>query len=900
MSKTTAASFVLLLASAVTDPASAAPSLELYGNFHTMGVIVTIAGADDPNSNAVASVSYRVGGSGGYRQGFPLSRITSTRFAGSLFWLQPGTAYDVTVAFTDADHHPLDGASVSSTASTRAEVGVPSAAASYYVSPTGSGTTCSAGSPCSLTEGLSRAQAGDAVVLRGGTYYEGEFSLPRSGSAGAPIVIRSYPGETAVLDGGDPGAFTWTAQGGGVYRATVNAADPHLITASGQRLMPYTSLSDLQNLVWGVPGLYASGTTAYVRLAGDANPNSVTMVVSRYNNAFFVDRDYIYFVDLVFRHYGQGDYPKAIYFYSGSNNLVQGCTFAINDLAIGIKYASHRNLIQNNVFYDTIFDWPWDAFYAGIDLSGGGIRFYDPVDGRGNVIRRNTFHDYFDGFGACPDSTSGQTNETDVYENVVYNCGDDGMETDGQASNVRIWGNTFHDVLMGISVAPVYTGPVYCVRNLIYLTGVGNNSYTGSPFKFNSGYSQSGPIYLFHNTGDAALAGNHGLDIKSPGSWSLIYARNNIWSGTDQAINDYNTGNPTDLDYDDLYTTAAGKLVRWNSTNYSTLSAFTAGTGQESHGLNAAPAFSNAAGGDYTLSAGSALADKGLVIPGINDDYMGAAPDMGAFERAGQSCPVSVSPQTQVFSSAGGAGSFGVSAGGGCSYTASTSDAWITVTNGASGTTSGTVGFSVGANGSSSGRTGTIVVQTGAGSSASFVVVQYGQGQSCNYAVGAFDDSFAADGGTEPISVTADAGCVWAAVSNATWVTFSKPAGIGSDTFTMTVASNASSAARSAVVTIAEQESTITQDGRAGSGPAISSVTSRKAKPGTQARIKGSGFSSSSSQNTVYFGKKKATVKRASTTQLTVTIPKGLKKGTLYVYVVVGGKSSNKVPFTVK
>ena len=143
--------------------------------------------------------------------------------------------------------------------------------------------------------------------------------------------------------------------------------------------------------------------------------------------------------------------------------------------------------------------------------------FYSPTTGRGNVIRRNTFHDYFDGLGACPSETDGETNETDVYENLVYRAGDDGMETDGTCSNVRIWGNVFHDVLMGISLAPVYDGPVYAIRNLIHRTGVGNNDYSGSPFKFNSGYDKSGPIFLFHNTADAALPGNNGIYIKAPG-----------------------------------------------------------------------------------------------------------------------------------------------------------------------------------------------------------------------------------------------------------------------------------------------------------------------------------------------------------------------------------------------
>ena len=626
--------------------ARAAASLELYGTFQAMGVIVTIAEADDPDGDAIAAVEYRVSGSGSYQQGFPLSRVADIRFVGSLFWLEPGTAYDVRVTFSDPDGL-LHGVTVADTASTRAEIPVPSPTHSYYVSPGGGGTDCTFAVPCSLAEGVSQTQPGEEVILRDGTYYQGDFSLPRSGTSGAPIVIRSYDGETAVLDGADPVTFIWTAESGGVYRTTVNEPDPHLVTANGERLLPYQSLSDLQDLIWGIPGFYAEDMALYVRLAGDADPNTTAMVVSRYNSAFYVEQDFIYFLDLTFRHYGQGSWAKAIYFDNASDNLVSGCTFAVNDLGVGIKRASHRNVIQDSLFYDTVFDWPWDAFYAGISLSSGGIRFYSPTTGRGNVIRRNTFHDYFDGFGACPNETDGQTNETDVYENLVYRAGDDGMETDGRCSNVRIWGNTFHDVLMGISLAPTYTGPTYAIRNLVYRTGVGNNSYTGSPFKFNSGYDKSGPMYLFHNTADAALPGNNGIYIKSPGSWDLIYARNNIWSGTDYALNNYNEGQPIDFDYDDLYTTNPDEFVYWGSgpdRNMHSLAEFQANTGQEMHGLDVEPDFAGAGGGDYTLDPTSDLIDAGVVIPGINDDYVGAAPDIGAFEYQGHGFTLNADP----------------------------------------------------------------------------------------------------------------------------------------------------------------------------------------------------------------------------------------------------------------
>jgi hypothetical protein len=226
--------------------------------------------------------------------------------------------------------------------------------------------------------------------------------------------------------------------------------------------------------------------------------------------------------------------------------------------------------------------------------------------------------------------------------------GDDGMETDGQCSNVRIWGNTFHDVLMGISLAPVYDGPVYAIRNLIYRTGMGNNDFTGSPFKFNSGYGQSGPMILFHNTADAALPGNNGLYVKAPGTWDTITARNNVWAGTAYAVENYNTEQPIDLDYDDLWNGGSGDLVRWDGTRYATLAAFTADTGQEPHGLNLDPGFADAGDGDYSLDPASDLIDAGIAIPGINDDYAGGGPDVGAYEYQGHGFTLAATPTSRA------------------------------------------------------------------------------------------------------------------------------------------------------------------------------------------------------------------------------------------------------------
>jgi len=188
--------FLLLMltnvAEAQGDASTAAPSIELYGTFHAMGVIVTIAAADDAASltdgDATAAVEYRTG-SEAYQAGFPLSRVDDTRFVGSLFWLEPGTTYDVRVTFSDPDGDPLDGVIVTASGATRSEIAIPPPTHSYYVAMDGNGTACNLATPCSLTEGIIQAQAGEEVVLRGGVYSQGEMDLPRSGTAGAPIVM---------------------------------------------------------------------------------------------------------------------------------------------------------------------------------------------------------------------------------------------------------------------------------------------------------------------------------------------------------------------------------------------------------------------------------------------------------------------------------------------------------------------------------------------------------------------------------------------------------------------------------------------------------------------------------------------------------------------------------------
>lgn len=85
-----------------------------------------------------------------------------------------------------------------------------------------------------------------------------------------------------------------------------------------------------------------------------------------------------------------------------------------------------------------------------------------------------------------------------------------------------------------------------------------------------------------------------------------------------------------------------------------------------------------------------------------------------------------------------------------------------------------------------------------------------------------------------------------------------------------------------------------------GTGPTISRIKSKTAKPGSTATILGTGFSPTTSNNKVFFGTKPAKIAKAKTTSLKVTIPKKARKGTVSVQVEVGGNRSNSFVFLIK
>jgi len=187
-------------------------------------------------------------------------------------------------------------------------------------------------------------------------------------------------------------------------------------------------------------------------------------------------------------------------------------------------------------------------------------------------------------------------------------------------------------VLVGISIAPITVGPCYFIRNTVY-----NHHMTGVKLSSNS----RGPCFLYHNNfvttvrkTDRYSERDSVNGISNSGPYHNLTFRNNIIQGTNYAFCDWRDEPPTglDMDYDCLMSTHPKHFFMIDQRRFANLAELRKAKGLETRGLNVNPRFVNIEAGDLRLRPDSPLIDKALVLPNINDDFVGRGPDIGAYE----------------------------------------------------------------------------------------------------------------------------------------------------------------------------------------------------------------------------------------------------------------------------
>ena len=170
------------------------------------------------------------------------------------------------------------------------------------------------------------------------------------------------------------------------------------------------------------------------------------------------------------------------------------------------------------------------------------------------------------------------------------------------------------------------------------------------------------------------------------------------------------------------------------------------------------------------------------------------------------SCAISIAPPSQsVPATAGAATSIAVTAATGCTWSATPSQGWLTITSGASGSGNGTVAFNVGAN-TGPARSATITI--------SGQIHTVNQASGCTYSLTPTSQALDQDSQTAPaITVTTAAGCTWTAVSNDSFITVQSGAtGTGPGSVTYKVSKNNGNSPRTGTLTIAGRTFTVVQD----------------------------------------------------------------------------------------
>ena len=168
-------------------------------------------------------------------------------------------------------------------------------------------------------------------------------------------------------------------------------------------------------------------------------------------------------------------------------------------------------------------------------------------------------------------------------------------------------------------------------------------------------------------------------------------------------------------------------------------------------------------------------------------------------------CAPSLNSTGQSVGSGGATGSVGVTAGAGCTWSATSNAGWITLTGATGGTGNGSVPYSVAAN-TGAARTGTLTV-----AGLTYTVNQ--AALSCSYTVSPTSQAMPLGGGTGLTDVTAPTGCAWTAVSNSTgWLTVTSGAsGNGNGTVGFSTTANPNGTPRSGTITIAGRTFSVTQ-----------------------------------------------------------------------------------------
>ncbi len=488
-----------------------------------------------------------------------------------------------------------------------------------------------------IQDAVNQAGPGTQVLVADGIYHEA-VTFPASGAAGNWIQVKAE-GSSAILDGstGIAGNAWKSYQSKSNVWFTKISASIKYLARDGKRFYLYDDRSGLlkgrgHNGVTMNEGWYFEPTTLRLYVRSLDNPANHSWQVPILNHAFEVTgRDGIWIEGFQMRYYGTRTDGCGVCTLNASHVVIR--KNKIHNMQLGIYVNWTGNDEQGNdtrIEYNEIYDppvneWPWDAVKSST-MEGTGIVLRGHI---GAIVRGNNIHNFFNGIYT---GSSGALEyaavafDADIYNNHIYDISDDALEPEGTCVNHRFRNNFIDSTFVGVSLAPITQGPTWVLRNLV-------TNYTSRGVKW--ALNSDGKVLIYQNTFWTTSTSANGMDLITPIHNAVL--RNNIFQTGGYSFYEVQTGSTgNDWNNDDLYNARAssGPHFKWENVNYNNVTALCAASGLECQGYEELPGFANPDGGDFTLLASSPNIDRGVVIPGINNDFKGDAPDLGAYEFA--------------------------------------------------------------------------------------------------------------------------------------------------------------------------------------------------------------------------------------------------------------------------
>jgi hypothetical protein len=315
---------------------------------------------------------------------------------------------------------------------------------------------------------------------------------------------------------------------------------------------------------------------------------------------------------------------------------------AVQD-GIAAELRSENDYIADNTVIGTT---PWAEDSLGVN--GANIGEGILVVGPGHVIEHNKIRGFRDCISFKEGAEAVDQFSIDVIENDAEICADDGIEADFCNHDCRVIRNRFTNTFIAMSSQPGLGGPTYFIRNVAFNTIL-------STFKLQRG--SVGDV-LLHNT---SVKNGDAFGVYTTDPFFRQYSRNNLFiggsggtygpysSGTGKVASLDAAGENGDYDYDGFGSTTGAFTGRIGANGFANLVELQTKTTEKHAVMVGLDVFSDTIAYpsspfpakpivSFALKAGAGAVDVGVPLPNINDNFGGAAPDLGAYE-AGQAIP---------------------------------------------------------------------------------------------------------------------------------------------------------------------------------------------------------------------------------------------------------------------